>query len=790
MEKIRSVLSSTPQQKEKRAFYSSHLSTGGKGRNEVEMKLTEDEAPETLIMTDEVDLIVQKPQNKKKALMFLVITMVLLLVIAFLLGYITFRNTCRTCPADTVECMAVVNDFDDSWQDTEEIPQSILHWTDLKTMLNKYIDKAKIIENIRMISERPHPAGSTELHQLNEVILNQFHSCSLNHVWTDSHYVTLPFPDSSSPNYLWLMDPDGGIQEKFGPLDQDVFLAYSPTGNVTGGLVYGNYGRQEDFRKLNQLGIKVQDNIVLIRIGKISFAEKVAAAQEHGAIGVLLYPDPADIPQMPRGSGPPGTTAISGHVHLGTGDPFTPGFPSFNHTQFPPVESSALPNIPALTISANIAFNLISKMEGPLAPPAWKGGFPYFIKYVLGPKFSKPGVQLQMNVASRMVSTMIYNIFGSIEGFLEPDRYIILGAQRDAWGPGAAKSGVGTAILLELAHALSEMVVNGFRPRRSLLFASWDAGEYGSIGATEWLEGYLTMMHLKAVAYFSLDRAVLGDDTPVAQSSPLLHQLIEKVMKQVESPNQGAQNLYKQITARFPNFKEEIIQPLTMESSAYPFTAFAGVPAMELNFREADQVYPFLNTKLDTFNTLNRKLNSRLGDFSEALAQVVGQMAIKLSHNELLPLNYRSYSEVILKYLMQLHTLSEELESRGLTLQWLFSARGDFVRAAQRLTNLIQSSDEKDERLTRIYNNKIMRVEFYFLSQYVSATDTPFRHILHGRGNHTLEALTRHFHLLQSEPSRFDEQLFRRQLALVTWTLQGAANALSGDVWSLTNNNF
>lgn len=684
--------------------------------------------------------------------------------------------------------MAVVNDYDDFSQDTDYSSQSFLHWTDLKTMLEKYICKEQIIDNIRKMSEDSHPVGSRVLSRLNEVILNRFNSFNLNHVWTDSHYVTLPFPDSSSPNYLWLIDSKGNILEKIEALDQSSFLAYSPSGNATGGLVFANYGLHQDFRKLNEWGVTVQGNIVLIRIGKISFAEKVAAAQQHGAIGVLLYP--ADTPQVPRGSGTPWIATVSGHVHLGTGDPFTPGFPSFNHTQFPPVEASSLPKIPALTISTKIASSLLSKMRGKSIPRQWNMGSSSLSRYSLGPHLSQGDTRLQMGAYSSMIPTMINNIFGSIEGFMEPDRYIILGAQRDAWGPGAAKSGVGTAILLELAKAMSEMVMNGFRPRRSLLFASWDAGEYGSIGATEWLEGYLTMMHLKAVAYFSLDRAVLGDDTLVAQSSPLLHQLIEKVMKQVGSPTQGAQSLYNQIINQVPRFREKIIEPLTMESSAYPFTAFAGVPALELNFRESDQAYPFLNTEEDTFDHLDRKLKGRLGDFSEALAQVVGQMVIKLSHNELLPLNYRSYSEVILKYLLQLKTLSEELKSRGLTLQWLFSARGDFNRAAERLNNLIQSSDEKDERLARIYNNKIMRVEFYFLSQYVSATDTPFRHILHGRGNHTLEALTSHFQLLQEDPDRFDEAVFRRQLALITWTLQGAANALSGDVWSLGNNNF
>ncbi|XP_067828167.1 LOW QUALITY PROTEIN: transferrin receptor protein 2-like [Heptranchias perlo] len=759
--------------------------------SDMAMKVEEGEMEDPSVTSDMVYLITRRLSNRKKALTYLVLVSLLLLVVAFLLGYVSFRNTCRSCVEINSECTATLNEDEYDWQSRYPSSEGILYWNDLKTMLHKYLNKEEITKNIRIMSEKPHPTGSQQLQDLVTHIHKKFHTYRLNHVWTDSHYVTLPTPDRDSSNSLCVMDSNGALRETIPLEDQDVYLAYSPSGTVTGGLVYGFYGRDEDFQRLRELSVNVQGNIVILRVGKISFAEKVNFAQQYGAIGVLIYPDPEDIPQNPRGLGLCSNTAISGHVHLGTGDPFTPGFPSFNHTQFPPINSSALPGIPAHPISANTASKLMNKMGGREAPPSWKGGLPH-TNYNLGPNFTEPGNQLKLGVANRMVSTVINNVFGSIDGFTEPDRYIILGAQRDAWGPGAAKSGVGTAILLELAHALSEMVANGKRvqPRRTLLFASWDAGEFGSVGATEWLEGYLTMMHLKAAAYFSLDKAVLGDDRLYMQSSPLLHNLIEMVIKQVGSPKQSGQSVYDQIMARDPDSIDQITQSLTMDSSAYPFTAFAGVPAMELTFDELDRVYPFLNTKLDTYDTLNRKLNGRLADVSQAVAEMVGQMVIKLTHNDLLPLNYRAYSDVTLNYLIQLRSFANELQSRGLTLQWLYSARGDFSRAAERLTSSIRTSNERDERLNRIYNDKIMRVEFYFLSQYVSATDSPFRHILHGRGDHTLDALCEHAQLLAVDPARFDEKKFRRQLALVTWTLQGAANALSGDVWSLDNNSF
>uniref|UniRef100_A0A665TMW9 Transferrin receptor 2 n=1 Tax=Echeneis naucrates TaxID=173247 RepID=A0A665TMW9_ECHNA len=282
-----------------------------------------------------------------------------------------------------------------------------------------------------------HPPGSAEGTVLASDILNRFRKLQLDHTWTESLYATL-------------------------------------------------------------VGVSVTGSVVVMRVGGgVSFAEKVWLAEKNGAGGALIYPDPADLPQDPRRLGLSTHTA----VHLGSGDPFTPGFPSFNHTQFPPIRSSGLPLIPALPITAAAASKLLSQLSGPPCPPSWRGRLPY-VRCVVGPEFSS-GQRVKMSVHNVMTPVLLNNIFSSLEGRVEPDQYIILGAQRDSLGPGAVKSGVGTAILLELARTFSTMVKRGFSPRRSLLFVSWDAGEFGNVGATEWLEGYLSMLHLKAVAYFN-----------------------------------------------------------------------------------------------------------------------------------------------------------------------------------------------------------------------------------------------------------------------------------------------
>uniref|UniRef100_A0A3B3UD20 Transferrin receptor 2 n=1 Tax=Poecilia latipinna TaxID=48699 RepID=A0A3B3UD20_9TELE len=487
-------------------------------------------------------------------------------------------------------------------------------------------------------------------------------------------------------------------------------------GREGGGVVYAHYGRPEDFNWLRSVGVLAAGHLVVMRVGGgVSFAEKVWLAERNGGGGALIYPDPADLPQDPR--------RLGLNVHLGSGDPFTPGFPSFNLSRFPPIPSS-----------------------GP-APQV----FSCYLSLLLSQVRCKP-------VTS------------------DPDQYVILGAQRDSLGPGAVKSGVGTAILLELARTFSAMVKNGFSPRRSLLFVSWDAGDFGNVGATEWLEGYLSMLHLKAVAYFSLDQAIMGnsanqnapcDDHLSASTSPLLVDLLDAAIRQV---NRGNGSSDVRFSLKWLNLKTRVMMINGLGSNRFGFTV----------------AYPFLNTPLDTVPRLQEVLGGRLGVTGRSLAELVGEMVLRLVHDHILPLRITSYDGWRTGSVHQV-SLSRSLssQSRGVSPQWLFSARGDYSRAAETLQRAIDYSDLHDPNTARFYNTRIMKVEYYFLSQYVSAMETPFRHVIHGRGNHTLSALTEHLTLLTSDPGRFDENRFRRQLALFTWTLQGAANALNGDVWSI-----
>ncbi|KAM5170578.1 transferrin receptor protein 2-like [Mantella aurantiaca] len=193
--------------------------------------------------------------------------------------------------------------------------------------------------------------------------------------------------------------------------------------------------------------------------------------------------------------------------------------------------------------------------------------------------------------------------------------------------------------------------------------------------------------------------------------------------------------------------------------------------------------YMYLDTKLDTYDSLNSIMDGRLPAVALTLAQVAGLSLMKLSHDRILPLDYAAYNTLLLDHLIGLQKYASKLEPRGLTLSWLYSARGDYVRATERLKKAITHSDLHNEKMIQFFNVRIMRVEFYFLSQYVSAINYPYRHILIGRGEHTLDAL-----MEQLSQEQTDSSELHKQIALFTWTLVGAANALSGEVWEVQRN--
>uniref|UniRef100_A0A8C1X6K8 Transferrin receptor protein 1 n=1 Tax=Cyprinus carpio TaxID=7962 RepID=A0A8C1X6K8_CYPCA len=582
-------------------------------------------------------------QRSPKTVCGCVIGILILFIIGYLIGYLCNRSTDKTeiksdCP--------VFNEI----TPVRAEPVYSLDWSDLRALLKKKLTTNNINSNLKEFSSASHQAGSTGDEALANKIMGKFKTFGMS-TWTDEHYVKIHEPGSSNNRVLFRGNVVGTTEG---------YLAYSALKTVQVTL-YAHYGRAGDFKRLQELNADINGKVVLVRAGLLSFAEKVSNAASMNASAVLIYPDPVNYNIKED-------TALFGHVHLGTGDPYTPGFPSFNHTQFPPAQSSGLPSIPAQTITIRQATEIMR---------------------------CSCTINFSLEVKNVLIQKKIHNVFGVIKGYMDKDRYMVIGAQRDAWGPGYARSTVGTSLLVELARTITDMIKNdGFKPKRSIIFASWSAGEFGSVGATEWLEGYLTSLNLKMFSYVSLDEVISGFDTFKAAASPLLYELLENTMKQV-------------------------MEPMGLSHSAYPFLTFSGIPSLSFRFTS---------------------------------------VSIKTGR---LP--------------------------STVTMQWLLSAQGSYDRAASALVSAIRNSDLDDMEQCRIINNRIMRVEGSFLSPYVSPRESLFRHILLGSGSHTLAALVHHLEAIKGGLESADIDQFKNQFALATWTIQGCANALAGEVWDMDN---
>ncbi|XP_051873178.1 transferrin receptor protein 1-like [Pristis pectinata] len=742
----------------------------------VEMKSADAENDEEMGdgMPDGMQTLIRKPHNKCKGIMKTLMFAIFFPVIGFLVGYLAFRGqTSRALTAVTVpspEPTVVYDDGDYLNMDYEEV--SVLHFSDLQKILQNSLASSDLESKIRKISEDgDHQTGSNGDLTNTKYVREEFSKMlQRENVWFDTHYVTLQV-NSKSPNRVWIVDGANERELELEEKNSNVYCPYSANGTFTGKLVYANYGTEDDFKEL-QKQVNVNGTVVIVRVGKISFAEKVFNAEKMKAGGVLIYPDSRDY-QLD------GDVAMFGHVHMGLGDPRTPGFPSFNHTQFPPTRSSGLPGILAHSISANVASHLLHQLGGADAPASWQG-----IGTKLGPGFAANDGQVKLEINNVEEMREMHNVFGVIKGNEEMDHYVVIGAQRDSYGPGAAESGVGTALLLELARVFSKMVEDGFRPRRSIVFASWSGGDFGAIGATEWLEGYMSVLHLKICAYISLDKAVSGGNDFKMFGSSMMHAVIRDSIAMVKSPL-FSETILKKAQASNRIWEEAVLTPIPVDSSVYAFLAIGGIPTVGLSFVKNDN-YPY-NTDVDTVDTLLKFTDNKLEAVGRAMAEVVGITVIKLIIHHHLPLDYSKYANEMVDHINKIRNYASLLEERGLTTQWLFSARGAYYRAAHSLSSEIDSSDLNDVLLCRAYNNRIMRVEYHFLSPYVSITSCPYRHLLYGRGHHTLSGILDQLMLLEKMPDLVDFNVTRNDLAYATWTIQGAANALAGEVWTSSN---
>ena len=353
-------------------------------------------------------------------------------------------------------------------------------------------------------------------------------------------------------------DKDTASSAAFG-----AFHGYGVSGAVSGRVVYVNYGRPEDYVAIEKMGIDVKGKIVLVRYGTLFRGLKVRNAQKRGAAGILIFSDPADDgfakgDVYPHGRFRPGSAVQRGSVQflsLGPGDPSTPFGPSVKGAKRLPIDRfngfsldgpsledwekvSALKRddyfatIPCLPIGYDTAQEIFKVLAGANVPTGWQGGLP--LAYHVGPG----PAEMHMTVAMDYQVRTIWNVIATITGTIEPERWVMIGNHRDAWVYGAVDPGSGTAATMEMCRALGAAVKNGWKPRRTLLYASWDAEEYGLVGSTEWAEQNSTSINEKAVLMLNVDSAVSGPEFG-GSGVPSLRELLLDAAGAINDPRTG-----------------------------------------------------------------------------------------------------------------------------------------------------------------------------------------------------------------------------------------------------------
>ncbi|MBZ5577515.1 MAG: M28 family peptidase [Acidobacteriia bacterium] len=538
-------------------------------------------------------------------------------------------------------------------------------------------DPANLRSSMQRLSARPHHVGSAYDKENAEWILARFKEWGWD-AQIETFDVLFPTPKERAMEMVEptrftakLAEPTVAADATSSQHSEQLptYNAYSIDGDVTGPLVYVNYGVPEDYEALDRLGISVKGAIVIARYGGSWRGIKPKVAAEHGAIGCLIYSDPLDDGYHEGDTFPDGPFRSKDGVQRGSvmdmpvypGDPLTPGVGATKDAKRLPLSQAAtLTKIPVMPISYGDAEPLLAALKGPLAPAAWRGGLP--IAYHVGPGPAKVHLKLAFNWDMKT----LYDVIARIPGTSDPDQWIIRGNHHDAWVNGAEDPLSGTGPLLEEARALGALVRQGWKPRRTIVYCAWDGEEEGLLGSTEWAEAHAEELERKAAVYINSDgngRGVLQ-----AQGSHTLEKFINGVARDIDDP-EAKISVWKRLQAwRIANAaadRQDARQRPDLRigalGSGSDYTAFLdhlGVASLNLSFGGEDQggIY---HSIYDDFYWYTHFADTDFA-YGRALAQTAGTAVMRLADAEVLPLDFDDFTETLRRYVGEVRTLASE----------------------------------------------------------------------------------------------------------------------------------
>ena len=549
----------------------------------------------------------------------------------------------------------------------------------LESSFDSNLSSENIGKTIKELSLKPHYLGSVGSKEVAENLLAKFKSYGWDAA-IETYQVLFPSPkvrmlEMTAPTKYKAILEEPAYKEDAtsGHPDQlPSYNAWSADGDVSAELVFVNFGLPEDYETLNKLGIDVKGKIVIARYGRSWRGIKPKVAQEHGAIGCIIYSDPKEDGYYQGDVYPKGSFKNEFGVQRGSimdmviypGDPLTPFIGATqNAKRIAREDAENLLKIPVLPISYHDAQPLLESLSGPVAPEDWRGALPF--TYHIGP--GKTAVRLKLEFDWKIVPA--YNVIAKIKGSEFPDQWIVRGNHHDAWNPGANDPISGVAAMMEEAKSIGELVKNGYKPKRTLVYCAWDAEEPGLIGSTEWVEDHLAELKQKAVVYINSDGN--GRGFLSAAGSHALESMIDGIAKDVIDP-QTKVSVFDRLKARdvvssdSDKARKENMAKKSMTISALgsgsdysSFLQYAGIPSLNIYYGGENAGGEY-HTAYDSYDYY-----SRFGDpgfnYGRALSQTIGRAVLRMADANTLPFEFKNLHKTISSYVAEMISMTDQM---------------------------------------------------------------------------------------------------------------------------------
>jgi Zn-dependent M28 family amino/carboxypeptidase len=610
----------------------------------------------------------------------------------------------------------------------------------------------------REITSYPHVAGTKNGERLANWTRDMFLEFGMENAFIEKYYPLLNYPVRQAASIVYPPELvyNATLTEDIFEEDEDSkkfhnmsppFHGYSKDGDVTGNLVYVNYGTLRDFQLLKDSGVSFDGKIALVRYGYNFRGLKVRAAEIFGCSGILIFSDPLDDGYRrgnvyPEGPWRPDQSLQRGSVHFNSifpGDPLTPGIAAtLNATRIPMEESKVLPKIPSLPISYRDAKVFLQALKGHGSfLKDWQGALD--VEYWSGP------CDTIVNLVNRVdySITPIFNVMSVIEG-IEKDRFVIIGNHRDAWYfffnnrvAGAVDPGSGTAALFEVVRSFGILLKSGWKPQRSIIIASWDGEEYGMVGSTEYVENYAKTLNASAVAYVNVDTGVSG---PLfrPRATPSLSGLIRSVTMLVNDPSGNGtvfdvwkRNARTTIDRIFPT-----VNQLGSGSDFAGFVDYLGIATLDFSFRVnvyGASNYGSYHSIYDSYHYFTKFIDPNF-DHVVTAAVIWGSVVLRLTDSHIVPFDYFEYSIELSFYASLLEERYKELFKKDLTLWNLRKSIKNLGEAAKSLENEVKGINcLTSKSKIRSINDRLIFAERKFLGKGIKGREW-FKHVVFAPG--------------------------------------------------------